>query len=308
MEASITLKSLAKKYNNDVILADLSIGIENNSNHALIGQNGSGKSTIIKILVGLIEKDAGMAYINGKDISTRQDETRMVTGYMPQHTDLDNDMTVLDNLLVFGTLYGVSNSQAKKHILKFSDIFNYKHKLLESPKHLPIGILRTIQFTRALIHNPGILLLDEPTSGMDPQNKIKVWNLLDTLAIDKTILFTTQDFNEAEKFADRISILHQGDIRMDGSLDKLIGVTKGLLKYKIRFKDLPSNELIKFVDEIPQILKPELNGNSLEFYSNHRKDFFNVLKHAIEFEISDIDMSFCKLLDLYLGLIDNGID
>ena len=308
MEASITLKSLAKKFNNDVILADLSLGIENNSNHALIGQNGAGKSTILKILVGLIEKDAGMAYIKGKDISTRGDETRMVTGYMPQHIDLDEEMTTLDNLLVFGSLYGISPEKAKKHVLKFSEIFNYKHRLLERPKNLPIGVLRTIQFTRAMIHNPDILLLDEPTSGMDPQNKIKVWDVLDTMANNKTLLFTTQDFSEAEKFADRISILHQGEIRMDGSLDKLIGVTKGLLKYQIRFKNLPSEEILKPIKEMPRILKPELNGNSLEFYSNHKKDFFNVLKTAITYEISDIDMNFCKLLDLYLGLIDNGID
>jgi ABC-2 type transport system ATP-binding protein len=84
LEASITLKSLAKKFDSDTILADLSIGVENNSNHVIIGQNGAGKSTILKILVGLIEKDAGVAYIHGKDISTRAAETRMVTGYMPQ--------------------------------------------------------------------------------------------------------------------------------------------------------------------------------------------------------------------------------
>ena len=75
MEASITLKSLAKKFDKEVILADLSIGVENNSNHVIIGQNGSGKSTILKVLVGIIEKDAGVAYIHGKDISTRETET-----------------------------------------------------------------------------------------------------------------------------------------------------------------------------------------------------------------------------------------
>ena len=93
MEASITLKSLAKKFNSEVILADLSIGVENNSNHVIIGQNGSGKSTILKVLVGLIEKDAGIAYIHGKDISTRGPETRMITGYMPQYVDLDFEIS-----------------------------------------------------------------------------------------------------------------------------------------------------------------------------------------------------------------------
>ena len=308
MEASITLKSLAKKVNNDIILADLSLGIESNSTHAIIGQNGAGKSTILKILVGLIEKDAGIAYIHGKDISTRGAETKMITGYMPQHIDLDNQMTIFENLMVFGKLYGVSNDVAKKHILKFSDIFSYKDRLLDYPNQFSVGTLRTIQFTRAMIHDPQILLLDEPTEGMDPQNKIKTWDILDTMGKDKTILFTTQDFEEVEKFSDRISILHHGQIRMDGSLDKLIGVTKGLSKYQIRFVNSPPEDIIEAVRAMPKILKPEINGRSLEFYSNDRKDFFEVLKKAVTLDISDIDMSFCKLLDLYLGLIEGGID
>lgn len=308
MEASITLKSLAKKFNNDIILADLSLGIENCSNHAIIGQNGAGKSTILKILIGLIQKDAGVAYINGKDISTRESETKMVTGYMPQYIDLDNEMTVFENLMVFGMLYGVSKESATKHILKFSEIFDYKDRLLEYPAELPTGILRTVQFTRAMIHNPEILLLDEPTNGMDPQNKMRVWDILDTMGKNKTVLFATQDFEEVEKFADRISILHHGQIRMDGSLDKLVGETKGLSKYQIRFADAPPEGIMEFIRQMPKILKPEINGKSLEFYSNHRKDFFHILKKAIVSDISDIDMSFCKLLDLYLGLVGDGID
>ena len=308
MEASITLKSLAKKKNNDIILADLSLGIESKSNHAIVGQNGAGKSTILKILAGLIEKDAGTAYINGKDISTRQAETKIVIGYMPQHIDLDNEMTIFENLMIFGRLYGVSNELLKNRILKFSDIFDYKNQLLEYPKKLTPGILRTIQFTRSIIHNPEILLLDEPTSKMDPKNKIKVWEILDTEGKDKTVLFTSQDFDEVEKFSDRISILHHGQIRMDGSLDKLVGVTKGLSKYQIRFKDSAPDGIIDSIAQMPKILKPEINGKILEFYSNERKFFFEVLKEVIMSDISDIDMDFCKLIDLYLGLIGSKVE
>ena len=308
MEASITLKSLAKKFDSETILADLSIGVENNSNHVLIGQNGAGKSTILKILVGLIEKDAGVAYIHGKDISTRPEETRMVTGYMPQYIDLDCDMTIYENLIVYSELYGVPSDKAKSRIQNFSEIFNYKDILFKQPTNQSIGLLRSIQLSRALLHDPKILLLDEPTLGMDSQYKVKVWNLLDRIGKDKTILFTTQDFSEAEKFADRISILHRGDIKMDGTFEKLVGATKGLSKYEIRFKDTPLEDILNPLKEMPKILKPLLNGNSLEFYSNDKKDFFRVLKSVINSEIVDIDISFCKLLDLYLGLVENGLE
>jgi len=308
LEASITLKSLAKKFDSETILADLSIGVENNSNHVLIGQNGAGKSTILKILVGLIEKDAGVAYIHGKDISTRPEETRMVTGYMPQYIDLDCDMTIYENLIVYSELYGVPSDKAKSRIQNFSEIFNYKDILFKQPTNQSIGLLRSIQLSRALLHDPKILLLDEPTLGMDSQYKVKVWNLLDRIGKDKTILFTTQDFSEAEKFADRISILHRGDIKMDGTFEKLVGATKGLSKYEIRFKDTPLEDILNPLKEMPKILKPLLNGNSLEFYSNDKKDFFRVLKSVINSEIVDIDISFCKLLDLYLGLVENGLE
>lgn len=308
MEASITLKSLAKKFDSDTILADLSIGVENNSNHVIIGQNGAGKSTILKILVGLIEKDAGVAYIHGKDISTRAAETRMVTGYMPQYIDLDSDMTIYENLMVYSELYGVSSNKAKSRIQNFSEIFNYKDILFKHPANQSLGLLRSVQFTRALLHDPRVLLLDEPTLGMDPQYKTKVWDILDRVGKDKTILFTTQDFSEAEKFADRISILHRGDIKMDGTFEKLVGATKGLSKYEIRFKDTPLEDILDPLKEMPKILKPLLNGNSLEFYSNDKKDFFRVLRSVISSEIVDIDISFCKLLDLYLGLVENGLE
>ena len=213
-----------------------------------------------------------------------------------------------ENLLVFAQLYGVSEKQAKKHILQYSEIIGYKNRLLEYPSKQAIGLLRTVQFTRSMIHDPQILLLDEPTSMMDPQNKSRVWDILDRAGKNKTILFITQDFTEVEKFADRISILHNGDIKMDGSLDKLIGVTKGLSKYEIRFKEFPSEDIMNSIGKMPRVLKPELKGNTLTFYSNQKKDFFSVLKIAIENEISDIDAGFCRLLDLYLGLIENGLE
>ena len=308
MEASITLKSIAKKIDKEVVLADLSIGVENNSNHVIIGQNGSGKSSILKILVGIIEKDAGTAYIHGKDISTRSDETRMMTGYMPQYIDLDDEISIYENLLIYSQLFNVSENKAKLRIQNFSEIFDFKKFLFEKSSNLSLGILRSIQFCRALLHDPKILLLDEPTSGMDPQHKIKLWNIIDRIGNDKTILFTTQDFSEAEKYADRISIIHQGDIKMDGSLGTLVNATKGLSKFEIRFKHSVDEEILSIFNDMPTVLKPTINGNSIEFYSNSKNDFFKVLKNVINTEIENIDINFCRLLDLYLGLVENGLE
>ena len=103
MEASITLKKIAKKFRNKTIIADLSFGVEKGTTFVIVGENGAGKSTLMKILTGRIERDAGMAYIHGKDIRSRGFETRSITGYMPQIIDLDDELTILENLIPLWT-------------------------------------------------------------------------------------------------------------------------------------------------------------------------------------------------------------
>ena len=115
MEASITLNSIGKRFNNSTLLADLSFGVEKSTTFALIGSNSSGKSTILKLLVGIVEKDAGIAYINGKDIHTRSKEIRSITGYMSQNIDLDNELSVIDNLIISARLHGLDHKTAKRN-------------------------------------------------------------------------------------------------------------------------------------------------------------------------------------------------
>ena len=115
MEASITFKAVGKTIGNQILLADLSFGVEKGSTFVLIGENGSGKSIILKLLVGLIEKDTGSVYIHGQDISTRSAETRSICGYMPQNINLDDELTVMENLSIYGQLHGLTIDEARKN-------------------------------------------------------------------------------------------------------------------------------------------------------------------------------------------------
>ena len=118
MEASITFKGIGKTFRGNTLLADLSFGVEKGSTFVIVGENGAGKSVVLKLLVGLMEKDAGMAYIHGKDISTRGNEIRSIVGYMPQIIDLDDELTVLENLEIFGRLYGLPVRDANANALE----------------------------------------------------------------------------------------------------------------------------------------------------------------------------------------------
>ena len=163
-------------------------------------------------------------------------------------------------------------------------------------------------FARALVHDPEVLLLDEPTTGMDPHSRSSVWNVLDKLQQKKTIIFATQNFSEAERYANRIAILHNGNIKMDGSLERLIETTHGLTRYRLVFAEAPPEEFMAQLEQYPRVRRPNLKGVELEFYSRERTQFFNVLKLALDYSLSDLDTSICSLRDLYLGLTEGGLE
>ena len=308
MEASITLKAIGKTFRDNILLADLSFGVEKGSTFVILGENGAGKSVLLKLLVGLIEKDVGMAYIHGKDISTRGDEIRSITGYMPQTIDLDDELTVLENLEIFGRLHNLSTSDSHNSALKWAEQLNFENNLHRMPGDLSYGNKRLVQFARALVHDPEVIILDEPTKGLDPHRRAKVWDILDKLHQHKTILFASQNFAEAERYADRIAILHDGNIKMDGTLERLFETTHGLTRYRLSFSNPPTDDFMEKLKRFPRILRPQVKGVELEFYSRERKQFFNALELALKEEIVDIDTSICRLQDLFVGLTDGGLE
>ena len=308
MEASITLKSIAKTFKDKTILADLSLGVEKGSNLVILGENSSGKSILIKLMVGLIEKSAGMLYINGKEISSRGHEIRAITGYMPQDIDLDDTINVYENLEIYGRLHGLSVKEVYDNIYNWAEKLSFLDLLDKLPQYLSYGKQRIIMFARALIHDPEVIFLDEPTKGLDASLRKTVWDVLDKMHLDKTIVFCTHNFEEAERYADRIAILHKGNIKMDGTLEKLIETTHGLTRYRLSFKSLPTSDFMEELEKNPRIIRPEIKGLELEFYSRERKQFFKVLDLALKFELEDIDTSICRLRDLFVGLTDGGLE
>ena len=308
MEASITFKTVGKTVGKQTLLADLSFGIEKESTFVIIGENGSGKSMILKLLVGLIQKDTGSVYIHGQDISTRSLETRSICGYMPQTVNLDEDLTIFDNILIHGQLHGLTNAEANKNTLHWAELLNFSEFLNQYPSKLAYGLQRKILFARTLVHDPEVLLLDEPTTGMDPHSRSAVWNILDRLHNKKTIIFVTQNFTEAERYSDRIAILHEGNIKMDGTLERLIETTHGLTHYRLAFSKEPPLEFMEQLEQYPRVLRPRLKGLELEFYSRERQQFFKVLRLALDHDLADLDTSICRLRDLFIGLTEGGLE
>ena len=308
MEASITFKKVAKIIKGETVLSDLNLGIEKGTTLVLIGENGSGKSMFLKILSGLIEKDNGTVYINGIDISTRGSETRILTGYMPQTINLDPGLSIMENISLYGQLHGLDRDKSDNRAVNL--LHDFKMEKYKDMFHTELskGQMRVVQYMRSIIHDPEVLLLDEPTKDIDPHYKTLIWKNLDKMQDHKTIVIVTQDFREAERYAERIAILYNGNIQMDGSLDRLIETTKGLTRYRLFIKDSISDDFIVQIKEYPRIVRAKVKGRELEFYSKERAEFFKILKLALDYQLADIDTSICSLQDLFIGLTDGGLE
>jgi len=302
MEASITFKSVAKKINEDTLLADLSFGVEKGTRFGIVGPNGSGKSTIIKLISGILQKDKGSIYVKGYDVNIKSDKIKYEVGYMPQNAEFDTELNVLDNLFIYAQLFGISRDDALtrvKDLSKRLDFFNHLHSF---PDDLSYGEKRIIMFARSIVHNPDILLFDEPTSNIDPSKRDLIWNFILNDLKEKTILFTTNNFNDAQEYSQRIAILYDGNIKYNGTFDYLVENTHGLAKFTIIFKDKVSEQLVKNISLNPKIINSNVSDNILKFYSTDKSEYFKILKFSLDSDINDIDISKCTLEDIFRGI------
>ena len=157
-------------------------------------------------------------------------------------------------------------------------------------------------FARSIIHNPEIILLDEPTANVDPTNRDTILNYILNNLQDSTILYTTNNFDDAQQYSHRIAMLYDGNIKYNGTFDYLVENTHGLARFTIVFKDKMSEELIKNISLNPKIIKPNISENVLKFYSTDKLEYFKILKFALDMEINDIDISKCTLEDIFKGI------
>ncbi len=217
----IELHNVSKSYKDLLALNNISFIIEKGDIFGYIGPNGAGKTTTIKILVGLIPNYKGEVYVNGISVSNFKDLHKIV-GYHPQEVGFQEWRTVNQALTTFGRLSGVSKGNLENRIydvLKFTELEDVRYKKI---KHLSGGMIQKLRLCQALLHEPEILVLDEPLSGLDPSIRYQIKGLIKSLAKSgKTILFSSHILSDVQDIANVIGILHKGKILKIGSPDEL---------------------------------------------------------------------------------------
>ncbi|MEE8335877.1 MAG: ABC transporter ATP-binding protein [Candidatus Neomarinimicrobiota bacterium] len=297
MEASITLKKVGKLSGDITIFAGLTFGVERGSMVAIVGGNEAGKSTLLKILAGVENPEFGSIFINGLDIVKRRIEIRSQVGYVPNKIDLDPWLTLEQNIRFTGYLFGLNDETISNRLVSYARDLGLV-EFLHSPAHsVSSGTLKKTMVLRALIHNPKILLLDDPTAFMDADSNSQTWNLLKSMKGAKTIIYCSQNLIEVENAHDRILVMQEGKIVLDGKLSRLLESFHEYTQFQVEFETL-SSKLYKKIILNPKVKNPSKSGKSIHFYGKERKVLFEVINTAAEAILVDFGLKKLGLQDL----------
>lgn len=209
----IEIKNLQKTYGPTQALAGIDLHVPQGELFAYLGPNGAGKTTTIRILTGLTRLSQGTALLNRHDIQSQSTAAKRQCGLVPQHINLDSELTVYENLDIHGRLFGMKPALRKTKINELLTYVALQDRSGSLVKHLSGGLKRRVMVARALVHNPRILFLDEPTVGLDANIRRRIWALIKKIQQDgATIFLTTHYIEEAEFLADRVAFLDNGRI------------------------------------------------------------------------------------------------
>ncbi len=218
----IEVKNLKKSFGDINAANDISFEVEKGSLFAFLGVNGAGKSTTINIICGDLEKDSGEIFVDGKNVDLELKNIKTMLGVVYQDSVLDKQLTVKDNLECRAVLYGLKKQEFEEALNRIDKLFSIKELLNRPVGKLSGGQRRRVDIARALIHNPQILILDEPTTGLDPQTRKLVWSAVEQLRKENNItVFLTTHYMEEVSDADNVVILDAGKIVAMGSPLKL---------------------------------------------------------------------------------------
>lgn len=223
---AIQITELTKKYKDTLAVDRLTFSVDEGKTLALLGVNGAGKSTTVKMLTGLCEPDEGDALLFGKSIRKNAAEVKTFIGVSPQETAVARNLSVFENLVFIAELYGFSSREAQKRAEEMIEEFGLKEKVRSRAGTLSGGMQRRLSIAMALISNPRLLFLDEPTLGLDVLARRELWKHIAALKGRVTIVLTTHYMEEAAELADSIAVMEHGRLKAMGTLNELLARTQ----------------------------------------------------------------------------------
>ena len=220
---ALQTRGLRKSYGTQEVVCGVDLSVAHGECFGLLGPNGAGKTTTLKLCLGLIDPDSGNARLLDHDVPARAREARAKVGVVPQFDNLDPDFTVAENLVVYGRYFGMKDAQIEVRIPELLEFAGLNGRANARIQTLSGGMKRRLTLARALVNDPQLLFMDEPTTGLDPQARHLIWERLRRLTQEgRTLILTTHFMEEAERLCRRIAIMDHGRIIAEGSPRALI--------------------------------------------------------------------------------------
>jgi lipooligosaccharide transport system ATP-binding protein len=264
--AALSANNLRKTYSDTEVVAGLSFAVEPGTCFGLLGPNGAGKTTTLRLCLGLTAPDSGDIRLNGHVIPADAQQARGRIGVVPQFDNLDPDFTCAENLLVFGRYFGLKDADIRAKIPQLLDFAGLASKADARLSTLSGGMKRRLTLARAMVNDPDIIFLDEPTTGLDPQARHLIWERLKQLkSAGKTLILTTHFMDEAERLCDTLIVIDHGRKIAEGSPRQLIA--EQIEPQVVEVFDEAHGELANFVSQHKALAeRVETSGETAFFY------------------------------------------
>ena len=301
----IETKNLTKNYGTLTAVDDLNLTIKDGDIFGFIGPNGAGKTTTMRILVTLLEPTRGTAFINGLDVTKNGKKVRRLVGYMPDFMGVYDDLKVFEYLEFFAAAFGIERKKRKsivEGVLELTDLESKKSATVDS---LSRGMQQRLGLARVLIHDPKVLILDEPASGLDPRARIEIRELLRELKrMGKTIMISSHILSELEEICDHVGIIEHGRLVFSGTLEEIrprLGIES---KVRVRVAD-HQDKAIELLSALPQVRQVQALGNEIAVTFHEGKHANGIVARILvnaNLDIISIQPERLKLDDAFLQL------
>ena len=300
----LKVKNLSKNFGTTKAVDNISLSLEKGAFYGLLGPNGAGKSTTINILSTVLKPDAGSVSINGFDLLKDPQKCKQAIGIVPQEIALYEELSAYENLMFWGGLYNLSGAALKQNINETLELMGLLDRKNDKVTSYSGGMKRRINIAAALLHRPELLLMDEPTVGIDPQSRNLIFDVLEKLHGDgMTIIYTTHYMEEAERLCNKIGIIDHGKIIGEGTLDELRATSNTKDIVKIQTGSLNDIQIAAMKNHWNESV--EVQENSISISANEgnvslmdQLEFLN----KKEIEIKKVEMIPVNLETIFLNL------
>ncbi|MFA7287992.1 MAG: ABC transporter ATP-binding protein [Melioribacteraceae bacterium] len=303
----LKIKNITKSFDSITALDNISLNIEKGEFFGLLGPNGAGKTTLINTIIGYLEPELGEVSIDGEVITVENTQLRKKIGYVPQDIALYLELSAYQNLKLFGRIFNLSGNELENKINEVMELVQLSDRKKDTVKDFSGGMKRRINLAVSLLHNPDIILCDEPTVGVDPQSRNAIFEMLHNLNREgKTILYTTHYMEEAERLCSRLAIIDNGKIIAQGTLVDLINMLEQKETIKIQ-KTAFTQDRIRSISDMGIISEHDFYYELIvnEKFKQHSKTFIRLEEEEIHNEF--VQVSRATLEDVFLNLTGRSL-